>query len=114
MPKVLGYTPSWLVRPSPGFELFAPNSSSNTSNGHRAALDYSGPTKTVAKRGTEVFVAVGNEIRWSDLTLLKETNQTHTLRSSSRRMSKQNRKNIQDDPVLHRVSKTAKDKPELG
>lgn len=31
-----------------------------------------GPYRTIARRGTEIFVAVGKEIRWADLVYLKE------------------------------------------
>lgn len=70
MPKVLSYTPEWLSRPSPGYHLFAPKQS----NGNSAAAkkkDF-GPRKTIATRGSEIFVAVGHEIRWADLVNLKE------------------------------------------
>ncbi len=35
----------------------------NLSTGHR---------RTIARRGTEIFVVVDNEIRWSDLCMLKD------------------------------------------
>ncbi|KAJ9645852.1 hypothetical protein H2199_002895 [Coniosporium tulheliwenetii] len=77
MPRVLSYTPSWLSRPSPGFDLFAQSPAKNKTkarvpNGNGSSSEASGPRRTIARRGTEVFVAVGNEIRWSDLVLLKE------------------------------------------
>lgn len=31
-----------------------------------------GPRRTIARRGTEIFTAVGKEIRWADLVYLKE------------------------------------------
>lgn len=31
-----------------------------------------GPKRTIARRGAEVFVAVGKEIRWADLVYVKE------------------------------------------
>lgn len=70
MPKVLGYTPDWLSRPNPGYHLFAPKAI----NGHGGAAKRQepGPRKTIATRGSEIFVAVGNEIRWADLANLKE------------------------------------------
>ncbi|KAL8894699.1 MAG: hypothetical protein Q9192_004113 [Flavoplaca navasiana] len=76
MPKILGYTPSWLSRPSAGFDLFS------SSNG-RALIDsqyggqsgdtseYLGPRRTIAHRGSEIFVVVDNQIRWADLSILK-------------------------------------------
>lgn len=70
MPKVLSYTPEWLSRPSPGYHLFAPKQSNG--NGAAAKSKEFGPRKTIATRGSEVFVAVGHEIRWADLVNLKE------------------------------------------
>ncbi|KAF2492926.1 hypothetical protein BU16DRAFT_620230 [Lophium mytilinum] len=101
MPKVISYTPPWLSRPSPGFDLFAPKASSKATNGHKAAQEYSGTNKTIAKRGTEVFVAVGNEIRWSDLVLLQEKSEEQANRLGHSR-SRPGRSAAQDE-VLHRV-----------
>ncbi|KAJ4356990.1 hypothetical protein N0V95_002862 [Ascochyta clinopodiicola] len=70
MPKVLSYTPEWLSRPSPGYHLFAPKQSNG--NGAAAKSKDFGPRKTIATRGSEIFVAVGHEIRWADLVNLKE------------------------------------------
>ena len=86
MPKIISYTPPWLSRPEPGSQLFAsshgtlssphrePRGSGNASNknANGTGRQYLGPTRTIARRGTEVFVAVDNEIRWSDLTMLKD------------------------------------------
>ncbi|KAL2352410.1 hypothetical protein BJ546DRAFT_1064149 [Cryomyces antarcticus] len=77
MPKVLSYTPSWLSRPSPGFDLFQPSPKSKSPslvNGSKKDK-HTGPCRTIAHRGTEVFVLAGNEIRWSDLVLLKDTSE---------------------------------------
>lgn len=77
MPKVLGYTPSWLTRPSPGHGLFSSTEKTPPhaiQNGFKAPTngeDYRRPQRTIAYRTTEVFVAVNNQIRWSDLSLLK-------------------------------------------
>ncbi|KAJ8068011.1 hypothetical protein OCU04_003589 [Sclerotinia nivalis] len=79
MPQVLGYTPTWLSKPNPGHEIFtagptgnqtASGNSYNFNNGRSNKL---GPRRTIARRGTEVFIAVGKEIRWADLVYLKET-----------------------------------------
>jgi hypothetical protein len=74
MPRVLSYTPSWLSRPSAGFDIFATKNEAHVNGSSKPSkhADFSVPPKTIACRGTEVFVAVGNEIRWSDLTWLKE------------------------------------------
>ncbi|KAL7626221.1 hypothetical protein AAE478_002991 [Parahypoxylon ruwenzoriense] len=74
MPKIKSYTPGWLLPPSPGHDLFAPN----LEDAHAGScytskvVSKSGPRRTIARRGTEVFIAVGKEIRWADLVYLKE------------------------------------------
>lgn len=81
MPKVISYTPSWLSRPAPGFNLFVPTEEKGPQGQTTSfkALSESikrnakpGPRRLIAHRGTEVFVAVGKEIRWADLVYLKE------------------------------------------
>ena len=78
MPKVIEHTPPWLARPSPASTVFAPETDTNghingaQSNGSPEMDSYMGPKKLVAHRGTEIFVAVGKHIRWSDLCMLKE------------------------------------------
>lgn len=76
MPKIRSYTPAWLCKPAPGHDLFAPSPSDapKRSSLYSSAKPNapSGPRKTIARRGTEVFVAVGKEIRWADLVYLKE------------------------------------------
>ncbi len=84
MPRIISYTPSWLSRPSPGFQLFAPSHGGPNSrigkgqgskppvNGKANGAGYIGPKRLLATRGTEVFVVVDNEIRWSDLCMLKD------------------------------------------
>lgn len=77
MPKVITHTPSWLSGPSPGFDFFQPGPQTKTplalTNGQGRKIDQTGPSRTIAHRGTEVFAVVGNEIRWSDLILLRDT-----------------------------------------
>ncbi|KAK4169510.1 hypothetical protein QBC43DRAFT_63555 [Cladorrhinum sp. PSN259] len=75
MPKIKSFAPSWLNEPSPGHKLFGPSSDDSKSS---SSLAYGkkpkpGPRRTIAKRGTEVFVAVGKQIRWGDLVDLKES-----------------------------------------
>ena len=83
MPRIISYTPAWLSRPSPGFDIFssgskasAPPATNGTSPQKADGIDedepYVGPQRTIARRGTEIFVAVGKEIRWSDLCMLKD------------------------------------------
>lgn len=75
MPKVNSYAPAWLCRPSPGASLFASaavtNPAQDLQKGGKAS-DISGATRTIAKRGNEVFAVVDNEIRWSNLARLKD------------------------------------------
>ena len=79
MPQILGYTPTWLSKPNPGHEIFTagPTSSQTASGNGYSSNDRKTsklrPRRTIARRGTEVFIAVGKEIRWADLVYLKET-----------------------------------------
>ncbi|KAI0597672.1 nuclear pore complex protein An-Nup82 [Biscogniauxia sp. FL1348] len=70
MPKIKSYTPAWLSSPSPGHDLFTPSSSDGYSV--PKTITKPGPRRTIARRGTEVFIAVGREIRWADFVYLKE------------------------------------------
>lgn len=81
MPKVLQYTPAWLSKPHPGHEIFtaalpkAVSTQYGSTNGSSSSSKRNakpGPRRTIAHRGTEVFIAVGKEIRWADLVYLKE------------------------------------------
>ena len=74
MPKILSYTPSWLTRPSPGYALFSekPKEINVAANGQKQGSQDPQIRRTIAHRGTEVFVVVDNEIRWSDLVMLRE------------------------------------------
>ncbi|KAK4155210.1 hypothetical protein C8A00DRAFT_32009 [Chaetomidium leptoderma] len=85
MPRIKSFAPSWLNEPSPGHKLFAQSSDDARIS---AANPYGkkpkpGPRRTIARRGTEVFVAVGKQIRWGDLAYLKETWETKHARSGS-------------------------------
>ena len=117
MPKVLEYTPSWLCRSSEGYNLFSGNDAAQSRGSNKGSRipqssasdgqEYLGATKTIARRGTEVFVVVENRIRWSDLCMLQETfreggsgsvvsNVSHKVAVSG---------NVQDsDLIHHRVS----------
>ncbi|TVY48446.1 Nucleoporin [Lachnellula occidentalis] len=81
MPQVISYTPAWLGKGTPGYDIFtgAPGKSAGTytasSNGSSTTKKKNvkpGPRRTIARRGTEIFTAVGREIRWADLAYLKE------------------------------------------
>jgi nucleoporin NUP82 len=88
MPKVISYTPAWLSKPNPGHEIFtaktasAPAASSNGSSASSKRTAKPGPRRTIARRGTEVFIAVGKEIRWADLVYLKEAWEDKQSRNS--------------------------------
>ena len=85
MPKVLAYTPEWLCGNNPGFQLFhnaqpgqdrvqaRQRGSIQLENGGGSSSDYVGPSKTIAWRGAEIFTVVGKNIRWADLSSLKES-----------------------------------------
>jgi len=82
MPKLIGRTPSWLSRPTPGAKIFsdpAPQSpaspskrSSYTSSPKKAPHIYQGSSRLIASRGSEIFTVVGNKIRWADLAKVKD------------------------------------------
>lgn len=75
MPNVVSYTPPWLSRPSPGASLFSSTAAKGPDLGFLSSqgkTEYTGPTRTLAKRGNEVFTVVDNQIRWSSLTRLKD------------------------------------------
>ncbi|KAL6359443.1 hypothetical protein LRP88_06864 [Fusarium phalaenopsidis] len=76
MPKVKSFSAAWLSSNTPGHRLFEP---SEASRSRALEVGYSsrkkpipGPRRTIARRGTEIFVAVGREIRWGDLAYLKD------------------------------------------
>jgi nucleoporin NUP82 len=81
MPRIVDYAPAWLSRPSPGASLFSSTTKDKPASGHlrnrsdggaQNDASYHGPLRTLARRGTEVFVVVNNQIRWAKLTALKE------------------------------------------
>ena len=88
MPRVLNYTPAWLSRSGPGFGLFADvrdqaiPQKNGSKNGHAKSDQRIGQRRTVAHRGSEVFVATGNLIRWADLATMKYEWETKELTRS--------------------------------
>ncbi|KAK5989118.1 Nuclear pore protein NUP82 [Cladobotryum mycophilum] len=74
MPKVKCYSAAWLSKDAPGYQLFEPLADTLRSRALSPTKKKGlpGPRRTIARRGTEVFVAVGKEIRWGDLVYLKE------------------------------------------
>lgn len=96
MPKIISHTPSWLSRPSPGFHLFSPHISTEPkrgidrgshqfANGSKNKRTRVGHVKIIARRGSEIFVVVDNEIRWSDLCMLKRDWEQGEKECSSKR-----------------------------
>ncbi|KAK4624124.1 Nucleoporin NUP82 [Fulvia fulva] len=69
MAKILAQQPRWLDHGTPGYDFFQPNERHKSAQSDSTA---DAPLRRVAHRGSEVFVAVGNEIRWSHLSTLQE------------------------------------------
>ncbi|KAL2886608.1 Nucleoporin NUP82 [Ceratocystis lukuohia] len=88
MPKVKAYTPSYLATGAPGNALFVatnePCSPYASKKKQNAKSPQAGPRRTIARRGTEIFVARGREIRWGDLAYLKEMQEDRRAKSSRR------------------------------
>lgn len=112
MPKIISYTPSWLSRPSPGFQLFSrqspergvqkgPTQFENNLGGEKK---HSGHQRTIARRGTEVFVVVNNEIRWSDLCMLREDWEEQE-QGNRRRRRQVEREEIENNNGSYRASR---------
>ncbi|CAJ0541913.1 Ff.00g082880.m01.CDS01 [Fusarium sp. VM40] len=77
MPKVKSYSAAWLSSNTPGHRLFEQSTEVSKSRGLESTYSSKkktppGPRRTIARRGTEIFVAVGREIRWGDLAYLKD------------------------------------------
>ncbi|ATY67396.1 WD40 repeat-like-containing domain [Cordyceps militaris] len=112
MPKVKCYSAAWLSKNAPGHQLFEP--SPEVARAQALASPYAskknaaqGPRRTIARRGTEVFVAVGKEIRWGDLAYLKETwagTQAREHRGSSARIKREDSTfNLEHIPSIEAV-----------
>lgn len=96
MPKVKCYSAAWLSKNAPGHQLFEP--SAETARSRALTSPYAskkktalGPRRIIARRGTEVFVAVGKEIRWGDLAYIKDrwANNPRERRASSTRIKRE-------------------------
>ncbi|EME84553.1 uncharacterized protein MYCFIDRAFT_133498 [Pseudocercospora fijiensis CIRAD86] len=76
MPKVIQRAPKWLDHGQAAYDFFQPANKSSINGKARAASELEsakdGPSKRIAHRGTEIFYATGNELRWADVALLKE------------------------------------------
>ena len=73
MPKIVNRQPAWLSRKSPAFRLFdgvkSLKGNQDLQEPH-GQLDNRG-LRTLAHRGSEVFIADGNTVRWADLASMK-------------------------------------------
>lgn len=81
MPQIINFTPEWLSKPNPGNNIFVGGSKESRFSYLTALNGSSASMKRITKpcarrcivnRGTEIFVAVGKEIRWADLVSVKE------------------------------------------
>ena len=118
MPKVIGATPPYLCRPSPGSQIFgeaesrSPTSpskgslSANSPDGSSSLGQYQGPRRLVASRGAEIFTVVGNRIRWADLVAVRDEWEENT--QSGNRRSGLSRSGSSDAAVrsVYRVCRT--------
>lgn len=106
MPKVKSYSAPWLSH-GPGHSLFAPSNDA-ASKAMSAPSPYAskkkktpGPRRTIARRGTEVFIAVGKELRWGDLAYLKEKWSTkHAHRRMGSRVKREDSSDGFDDEMI--------------
>ncbi|KAJ6787695.1 hypothetical protein PWT90_08246 [Aphanocladium album] len=108
MPKVTSYSAAWLAKNAPGHQLFEP--SAEVARSRALTSPYAskkktllGPRRTIARRGTEVFVAVGKEIRWGDLAYIKEewsTNHRERRGSSTRIKREDSTVNMDEIPDI--------------
>ncbi|KAL9098714.1 MAG: hypothetical protein Q9163_005673 [Psora crenata] len=121
MPRVLSYTPTWLSRPSPGFQFFDTASQGQELNsGERTKTvvptEYAGPNRVLARRNTEIFMVVGKHVRWADLPSLKD--QWQRLQETPSRAPKVKRKKsaleIQDEDVVPEDGSYRVLKPSIG
>ena len=105
MPRVLSYTPAWLSRTAPGFRLFSNGdeqnqnaASSKSLNGDSDTVVPSGHRRTIEHRGSEVFVAVGTDIRWADLASIKDSWESRSRSRSE--LGKQEAVEQEDDDLI--------------
>src|ERR1700761_4641469 len=96
MPKVIGATPPYLARPSPGSQIFAASepkplpspskgsTSISTTDASSTPTPYQGPRRLIASRGAEIFTVVENKIRWADLRAVQDEWEENAQSGSSR------------------------------
>lgn len=107
MPKILNFTPEWLSS-SPALDLFKPTPTDGPRETHYSSSNgfYSGnkrsakpgPRRTIAHRNSEVFIAVGKEIRWADVVYLKEKHEEKKAAQEHGRSRRRDSNSSEDDP----------------
>lgn len=103
MPTIKSYTPAWLAT-SPGANLFKRSpEASYISNTVASGSTRTRARRTIARRGTEAYIAVGREIRWVDLVYLRDTwisNNSRERRSVKREDDLESSLQVIDDDDL--------------
>lgn len=84
MPKILSRRPKWLDYGTPGFDFFQP---ADNDKSRQTGPQYKGPSRKIAHRGTEVYAAVGSEVRWSDLAVLRDAGEKGAGQHSNKRQT---------------------------
>lgn len=92
MPNILARQPAWLDRNTPAFDFFQ----SNKSRQEEDEQGRDAPVRKIAHRGTEIFAVVGDELRWSDLAMLRNASSS----SSSSGTAKQPAYKVWQDNVV--------------
>jgi nucleoporin NUP82 len=102
MPRIKSYTPAWLSRPAPGHNLFTASSADSKTAFSTTITDTKpGPRRTIARSGSQVFVAVGREVRWADLIELKEQWQEKTSKGrQGARIKREDSESPDEDEIL--------------
>ncbi|KAI2642885.1 hypothetical protein GGS21DRAFT_500070 [Xylaria nigripes] len=108
MPKIKAYTPAWLSSPSPGHQLFTPHPLNGQSTSYHASIADSttSPRRILAIRGSEVFIAVGKEIRWADLVYLKERWQENAARTGGTHIKREGDDEVDDSEIIKQSIET--------
>lgn len=72
MPNILARQPKWLDRNTPAYNFFQSAENQQTKQDGEEDVNRDAPSRKIAHRGSEIFAVVGNEVRWSHLSLLKD------------------------------------------
>lgn len=79
MAQVLERDPAYITS-ADIFKTSPKDSTTDTSALLLPHVIHDGPIRTVAHRGSEMFVAMGNELRWTDLGTLQDADEDRTWR----------------------------------